>query len=78
MVAEGAGARSLAEHWVDPGPSAAQKPYSNCVVQTAALAVLGNQSPPPGRTGLLGRIAPRPLLGPIGTYSLSSPWHCSM
>jgi hypothetical protein len=62
VVSEGAGARSLAEHWDDPGPSDAQKPFSNWIVQTAALAVLGNESPPPGLTGLVGRIAPRPLL----------------
>jgi len=62
VVSEGAGARSLAEHWDDPGPADAQKPFSNLVVQTLALAVLANQGPPPGLTGLVDDIAPRPLL----------------
>jgi alpha/beta superfamily hydrolase len=61
-VSEGAGVRSLAEHWDDPGPSAVQKPLSNLVVQTLALSVLANQAPPPGLTGLVSAIAPRPLL----------------
>ena len=62
VVSEGAGVRSLAEHWDDPGPAAAQKPFSNLVVQTLALAVLSNQGPPPGLTDLVDDIAPRPLL----------------
>ncbi len=62
VVSEGAGVRSLAEHWSDPGPAAAQKPFSNWVVQTLALAVLADQPPPPGLDGLVDDIAPRPLL----------------
>jgi hypothetical protein len=62
VVSEGAGVRSLAEHWDDPGPAAAQKPFSNLVVQTLALSVLANQGPPPGLTGLVRDIAPRRLL----------------
>jgi hypothetical protein len=62
VVSEGAGVRSLAEHWDDPGPAAAQKPFSNLVVQTLAMTVLANQGPPPGLTGLVRDIAPRPLL----------------
>jgi uncharacterized protein len=62
VVSEGAGARSLAEHWDDPGPAAVQKPFTNLVAQTLALAVLANQGPPPGLTGLVDDIAPRPLL----------------
>ena len=62
VVSEGAGARSLAEHWDDPGPSALQKPFSEWVVQTAALAVLANQGPPPSLPSLVSRVSPRPLL----------------
>src|SRR5215207_9933349 len=62
VVSEGAGVRSLAEHWDDPGPAAAQKPFSDWVVQTLAMTVLTKQAPPPGLTGLVNDIAPRPLL----------------
>jgi uncharacterized protein len=62
VVSEGAGARSLAEHWDDPGPTAAQKPFSSLVAQTAALTVLANEEPPPSLTSLVDDIAPRPLL----------------
>jgi hypothetical protein len=62
VVSEGAGVRSLAEHWDDPGPAAAQKPFSDWVVQTLALTVLANRAPPPGLSGLVDDIAPRPLL----------------
>jgi uncharacterized protein len=62
VVSEGAGVRSLAEQWDEPGISAAQKPFSNWVVQTAALAVLAGQDPPPGLTSIVGDVSPRPLL----------------
>ena len=62
VVSEGAGARSLAEHWDDPGPSRAQKPFSGMVAQTIALTVLANQGPPPSLVSLVDDIAPRPLL----------------
>jgi hypothetical protein len=62
VVSEGAGVRSLAEHWDDPGPAAALKPFSNVVMQTLALTVLADQAPPPGLSGLVDNIAPRPLL----------------
>jgi hypothetical protein len=62
VVSEGAGVRSLAEHWDDPGPAAAQRPFSDWVVQTLALTVLANRAPPPGLSGLVEDIAPRPLL----------------
>jgi dienelactone hydrolase len=62
VVSEGAGVRSLAEHWDDPGPAAAQKPFSDWVIQTLALTALANQAPPPGLSGLVNDIAPRPLL----------------
>ena len=62
VVSEGAGVRSLAEHWDDPGPAPLQKPFSDVVVQTLAVAALGNESPPPALTDLVGEIAPRPLL----------------
>jgi uncharacterized protein len=62
VVSEGAGARSLAEHWDTPGAAAVQKPFSTWVAQTAALTVLVNQPPPPSLTSLIDEIAPRPLL----------------
>jgi fermentation-respiration switch protein FrsA (DUF1100 family) len=62
VVSEGAGVRSLAEHWDDPSPSGLQRPFSEWVAQTAALVVLANQGPPPSLTSLVGRIEPRPLL----------------
>ena len=62
VVSEGAGLRSLAEHWDDPGPAPLQKPFSDLVVQTLAVAALANESPPPALTDLVGEIAPRPLL----------------
>jgi len=62
VVSEGAGVRSLAEHWDDPGPADAQKPFSDWVVQTLAMTVLADQGPPPGLSGIVGDIAPRPLL----------------
>ena len=54
--------RTLAEHWDDPGPAPLQKPFSDLVVQTLAVAALANESPPPALTDLVGEIAPRPLL----------------
>jgi len=62
VVSEGAGVRSLAEHWDDPGPAAAQKPFSDWVIQTLALTVLANQPPPPSLSDVVADIAPRPLL----------------
>jgi len=62
VVSEGAGVRSLAEHWDDPGPAAVQKPFSDWVIQTLALTVLANRAPPPGLSGVVDDIAPRPLL----------------
>src|SRR5215207_4409050 len=62
VVSEGAGVRSLAEHWDDPVPAAAQKPFSDWVIQTLALTVLANQAPPPGLSGIVDDVAPRPLL----------------
>jgi hypothetical protein len=62
VVSEGAGARSVAEHWDDPGVPGIQKPFSNLIVQTLALAVLADQAPPPSLAGLTPRIAPRPVL----------------
>jgi uncharacterized protein len=62
VVSEGAGVRSLAEHWDDPGPAAVQKPFSDVVVQTLALSVLANQGPPPSLADLVDDISPRALL----------------
>jgi hypothetical protein len=62
VVSEGAGVRSLAEHLHTPGLGRAQRWFSNWVVQTAALAVLGDASPPEDLTKLARRISPRPVL----------------
>jgi hypothetical protein len=62
VVSEGAGARSLAEHWDDPGPATLGKPITPLAAQTAALVVLTGRGPPPSIADLVGDIAPRPLL----------------
>jgi hypothetical protein len=62
VISEGASVRSIGERWDDPGVSAIRKPFSVMAVQTAAVAVLGNQSPPPSLMTLVDDIAPRPLL----------------
>jgi uncharacterized protein len=62
VVSEGAGARSLAEHWDLPGAAGVQKPFSAWLAQTAALTVVANQLPPPSLTSLIDEVAPRPLL----------------
>lgn len=62
VVSEGAGVRSLREHLHTPGVGRAQRWGTNWVVQTAALAVLSDASPPPDLAGLVGRIAPAPVL----------------
>ena len=62
VVSEGAGARSVAEHWDDPGPTPVQKPFSGMVAQTVALTVLADEAPPPSLATLIDDIAPRPLL----------------
>jgi hypothetical protein len=62
VVSEGAGVRSLAEHLHTPGIGSVQRWISNWVVQTGAVAVLSNSSPPGDLTDLVPRIAPRPVL----------------
>jgi dienelactone hydrolase len=62
VVSEGAGVRSLAEHLHTPGVGRVQRWISNWPVQTAALAVLSDGSPPDDLTDLVRRIAPRPVL----------------
>ena len=62
VVSEGAGVRSLAEHLQTPGVGRMQRWLSNWVVQTGALAVLSNASPPPDLTGLVARISPRAVM----------------
>ncbi len=61
VVSEGAGVRSIAEHLDTPGVGAVQRWLSPWVVQTGALAVLGDAGPPPDLAGLVARIAPRPV-----------------
>ena len=62
VVSEGAGVRSLAEHLHTPGVGRVQRWFSNWVVQTGALAVLSNASPPEDLTKLVARISPRALM----------------
>jgi hypothetical protein len=62
VVSEGASVRSIAEEWDDPAVGAIRKPFSPMAVQTAAVAVLANQGPPPSLMTLVDDIAPRPLL----------------
>jgi uncharacterized protein len=62
VVSEGAGVRSLAEHLHTPGVGRLQRWFSNWVVQTAALALLSNTSPPEDLTRLVARMSPRTLM----------------
>ncbi len=62
VVAEGAGARSLAEHRHTPGLGAVQAWFTPWVALTAALTVLGDARPPADLAGLVRSIAPRPVL----------------
>jgi dienelactone hydrolase len=62
VVSEGAGVRSLAEHLHTPGVGRLQRWFSNWVVQTAALALLSNTSPPEDLTRLVARMSPRALM----------------
>ncbi len=62
VVSEGAGVRSLAEHLHTPDVGRVQRWFSNWVVQTGALAVLSNTSPPQDLTELVARISPRAVL----------------
>ena len=62
LVSEGAGARSLAEQVDTPGRGRVERWLTPWVAQTAALAVLGNASPPDSLAELVPQIAPRPVL----------------
>jgi predicted acyl esterase len=62
VVSEGAGVRSLAEHLHTPGVGRVQRWFSNWVVQTGALAVLSDDSPPEDLTELVASISPRALM----------------
>ena len=62
VVSEGAGVRSLAEHLHTPGVGRVQRWFSNWVVQTGALTVLSNASPPEDLTELVARISPRAVM----------------
>jgi uncharacterized protein len=61
VVSEGAGRRSLREHLHIPGLGGVQKWLTPWVVQTGALMVMSNTSPPPYLGDLVKRIAPRPV-----------------
>jgi phosphate/sulfate permease len=62
VASEGAGVRSFAEHRHTPGLGRVQKWLSPWLVQTAALAVLGDGGPPPDLARLVRRIPPRRVL----------------
>lgn len=62
VVSEGAGRRSLREHLHIPGLGTLQRWFTPWVVETAALSVMANSSPPPYLGDLVARIAPRPIL----------------
>ncbi|MFL5861044.1 MAG: alpha/beta hydrolase [Solirubrobacteraceae bacterium] len=62
VVSEGAGRRSLREHLHIPGLGSVQKWITPWVVQTGALAVMSNSSPPPYLGDVVARVAPRPIL----------------
>ena len=62
VVSEGAGVRSLREHLHTPGLGAVQRWLSPWVAQQGAVAVAANAAPPEDLVGLVGRIAPRPIL----------------
>jgi fermentation-respiration switch protein FrsA (DUF1100 family) len=62
VVSEGAGARSLAEHRHLPGVGRLQRWLTPWVVQTGALAIFSNTSPPDDLAELVATIAPRPVL----------------
>jgi hypothetical protein len=62
VVSEGAGIRSLREHWDDPQIGAVQRPFTPLVAQTAAVAVLADRRPPASLVDLVSDIAPRALL----------------
>ncbi len=61
VVSEGAGRRSLREHLHIPTLGAVQKWLTPWVVQTGALAVMSNTSPPPDLAHVVSRISPRPI-----------------
>jgi hypothetical protein len=54
--------RSLAEHWDDPQVAAVRKPLTPLVMQTAAVSVLANRTPPPSLMDLVDDISPRALM----------------
>lgn len=62
VVSEGAGRRSLREHLHIPGLGAVEKWLTPWVVQTGALMVMSNDSPPPDLARVVSRISPRPIL----------------
>jgi fermentation-respiration switch protein FrsA (DUF1100 family) len=62
VVSEGAGRRSLREHLHIPALGTVQRWLTPWVVQTAALSVMSNSSPPLYLGDLVARIAPRPIL----------------
>ena len=62
VVSEGAGIRSLRDHWGNDDIPAVIRWITPSVAQTAATAVLSDTAPPPGLATLVDDIAPRPLL----------------
>jgi uncharacterized protein len=62
VVSEGAGTRSLREHLHIPALGSVQRWFTPWVIETAALSVMSNGSPPPYLGDVVARIAPRPIL----------------
>ena len=62
VVSEGASVRSIAEHWDDPALSDLQKPFTPLLAQTAAVAILAGEVPPPSLVDLVDDISPRSVL----------------
>jgi uncharacterized protein len=62
VVSEGASVRSIAEHWDDPALSDLQRPFTPLLAQTAAVAILAGEAPPPSLVERVADIAPRSVL----------------
>ena len=62
VVSEGGSVRSIAEHWDDPALSDLRTPVTPLLAQTAAVAILAGEAPPPSLVDLVDDISPRPVL----------------
>ncbi|HYI18171.1 MAG TPA: CocE/NonD family hydrolase, partial [Solirubrobacteraceae bacterium] len=62
VVSEGGSVRSIAEHWDDPALSDLRTPVTPLLAQTAAVAILAGEAPPPSLVDLVDDISPRSVL----------------